>query len=418
MHTEAQEHRSDAWSDDNSSSTSSTQHKRRKHAAFGMVLARALLLGIFVISLLTSLTPWGQAAARASFILPSLLLASEPLPLQVAGEPITHTQQAVPAKHGTLYLDIYAPTTTPLFAKERQGILLLPGVGDQRQVPQLINLSQTLARSGLVVMNMTTSTLLQDTVTAQDIDDVVQAFQLLVARPELQGQHCGMIAFSAGVPLVTAAAANQYIRARVAYVTAFGGYYNAETLLETFGRRAVSFDGQTSPWQPTAYALEVLTNVTTETLPENERTMVRQALGPYGTPLTSAELEQLSSPARAIYALLGGKEPGRVVQNMAALTPEMRSQLRGLSPVPILKMCARPFTCFMTATMPSCHLPRHAPLIEIYHTSIIPMNTLSFISSTTLRYARIYRSCRSLAMELNSLTYLFKSSRPRRSDFI
>lgn len=295
------------------------------------------------MSLLTSLTPWGQAAARASFILPSLLLASEPLPLQVIGEPITHTQQAVPAKHGTLYLDIYAPTTTPLFSKERQGILLLPGVGDQRQVPQLINLSQTLARSGLVVMNMTTSTLLQNTVTAEDIEDVVQAFQLLVARPELHGQRCGMIAFSAGVPLVVAAAASPHISTQVAYVTAFGGYYNAETLLETFGRRSVSFDGQTTPWQPTAYALEVLTNVTTETLPENERAQVRQGLIPYGTPLTASELEQLSLPARAIYELLGGKEPGRVAQNMAALTPEMRSQLRGLSASSYIKDVRAPF---------------------------------------------------------------------------
>lgn len=316
---------------------------RKRFSNIGGIFARALLLCILLIALITSLTPWGQAAARAAFILPSLLLTDEPLALQIAGEPITHTRQEVQAKHGTLYLDIYTPTATPLLRGERQGVLLLPGVGDQRQVPQLINLSQTLARSGIVVMSMTTSTLLQDTVTAEDVQDVVQAFQLLTARPELRGQRNGMIAFSAGVPLITAAAADTRIRDQVAYVTAFGGYYNAETLLETFGRRAISFDGKTQVWQPTTYALDVLTNVTTETLSYDERYSVRQALRENGTPLTPMEQEQLSPEARAVYQLLSGSAPGQVAQNMNALTPTMRAQLRALSASSYIKDVHAPF---------------------------------------------------------------------------
>lgn len=334
MQTEAQNNHppgQDAGGEQALKATPTTKGKFRKRGSIVSLIARFLLALLFLGGIYTSLLPWGQATLRATFILPSLLTASEPLPLALAGEPITHAQKVLPASHGRLYLDIFTPDAVPLIHGERQGVLLLPGVGDQRQVPQLINLEQTLARSGIVVVAMTTSTLLQDDVSIEDSADVVQAYHYLQALPTLQGQRTGMIAFSAGVPLVTHAAADSHIRDQVAYVTVFGGYYNAETLLETFGRRTVSYDGKTESWQPTTYALQVLANVTTEQLPTYEQELIRQAFSPYGPPLSPGEQDQLSPEGRAAYQLLSGTAPNRVAQNMAALTPAMHTQLQGLS---------------------------------------------------------------------------------------
>src|SRR5690242_5364831 len=136
--------------------------KRRKRR-WPAALARMLLMLLFVIGFVGSMLPWGRAVARSIQILPALITASEPASLTISGEPVGHTQMTVPSKSGPVLLDIYAPTSpTPLLPGTRGGALIIPGAGDNRQVPQLINFSQSLARSGLVVMNMTTQIMMKD----------------------------------------------------------------------------------------------------------------------------------------------------------------------------------------------------------------------------------------------------------------
>src|SRR5437660_5857466 len=232
--------------------------KRRKRR-WPVALARVLLMLLFVAGFVFSMVPWGRAVARSTQILPALITASEPAALTVTGEPIRHTQMTVPSKSGPVYLDIYAPTSpTPLLAGTRGGALVIPGAGDNRQVPQLINFSQALARSGLVVMNMTTQIMMNYDLSVEDTDAVVQAFQALTHLPGMEKNKAGIIAFSAGVPLACFGAADARIRDEVAFVAVFGGYFDTESVLRAFGRRAVTADGKTEPWQPTAVPIQIL----------------------------------------------------------------------------------------------------------------------------------------------------------------
>jgi hypothetical protein len=304
----------------------------KRSGRVAMIIARGLLVCLFAGGLICSVTPWGQATARTTLLLPALLTAEEPLPLKVAGEPVQHTQTTVPSKNGTVYLDIYMPTTPlPLLARSRNGVLILPGVGDQRKVPQLINFSQALARTGIIAVNVTTTTLLRDEVSALDSDAVVQAFLTLAHLPGMQGQHLGIISFSAGVPLACFAAADPRIRDQVAYVAAFGGYFNTDNAIRAVGRRAVSVDGKMEKWQPVTYTVQVLANVITRNFAYNEQQRIRQAFAPTPYPLTAEEVSHLSPGARAAYHLLSGSEPDRVEQNMAALPVEVRKELAELS---------------------------------------------------------------------------------------
>lgn len=313
-------------------SSSSMQPTRRGRKLFVSV-ARVLLILFFCVGLISSLSSWGRAFARTTMLLPSLLTASEPLPLKASGEPVRHSQMTVPSRNGTVYLDIYAPTTpAPLIPHVRNGVLILPGVGDQRRDPQLINLSEALAHSGMIVANMTTTTLLNDDVAAQDSDGVVQAFETLARLPGMAGQRIGMMSFSAGVPLACFAAADPRIRNRVAYIAAFGGYFNTASALRAVGRRTVSFDGKTERWQPVAYSLQVLTNVITRTFAPDEQYRLREAFAPGGSPLSPAEVARLSPGARAAYSLLSGSEPDNVDANLAALPPDVHAILAQLSP--------------------------------------------------------------------------------------
>src|SRR5712692_4476617 len=89
------------------------QAKFRHKLKLRNILARALLVLLFAIGFFLSVFPYGRATTRTIFLLPELLSASQPGLLTFAEEPIQHMQMTVPSLNGTVYLDVYAPTTPP-----------------------------------------------------------------------------------------------------------------------------------------------------------------------------------------------------------------------------------------------------------------------------------------------------------------
>ncbi|GHO82782.1 alpha/beta hydrolase family protein [Dictyobacter formicarum] len=244
----------------------------------------------------------------------------------------------IASQSGPVYLDIFMPTGSgPVIKSARGGVLIVPGVGDNRQVPQLINLSEAFARTGLIVMDMTTPTLMDYDISVQDTDATVQAFKKLESLPGMVGRHSGMIAFSGGVPLTCFAAADPRIKDDVAYVAAFGGYFDTRTLLETFGSRSMMIDGKAEAWHPINVPIQVLTNMTTKKFSYDEQTTLRTALASNAQPLTGVQLQTLSPGAQAVYHLLKGDEPQQVANNMKLLPPDIQQLLADLSPKRVIK---------------------------------------------------------------------------------
>jgi dienelactone hydrolase len=312
------------------------------------VLALLFLFGVFL-----SLVPQGRAAARSSLLLASFITASQPAPLTLNGEPIVHTTRTISSQAGTVYLDIYAPTTpVPLAPGAREGLLVIPGVGDERKEPQLINFSESVARSGLVVMDITTDTLISNTLAPTDSDAVVAAYQTLTRWPGVLANRIGILGFSAGDALACLAAADPRIRDTVAFVTSFGGYYNADSLLVDVGRRAQMVDGQLQAWTPNPLPLQVLANTIARTLPPDQASTLANAFLLGAPPLTSQQLASLSPPAAAAYHVLEGDQREQAQANVAALSPEMHALLDSLSPSEVVPHVRAPIYLFHDQTDP------------------------------------------------------------------
>ncbi len=305
--------------------------KLRNKAAF------ALLALLFVIGFFLSIFPYGRATTRTMYLLPELLSASQPGLLTLAEEPIRHTHMQVPSLNGPVYLDVYAPINSPPpIPGAREGLVVIPGAGDNRADPQLINFSQAFARAGLVVMDMTTPTLINWDISSQDSDAVVQAFKTLSRWPGVGANRIGIIGFSAGGALACFAAADPRIRDQVAFILLFGGYFDATSLLRDVGRRALTVDGRLQPWQPQYVPIQVLANVIAPMLPASEGARLVNALAPGGTALTPSDLAQLSPDTVASYHLLAGDEPTKVDANIAALSPPIHALLNDLSPARVI----------------------------------------------------------------------------------
>ncbi|MGZ3716002.1 MAG: alpha/beta hydrolase family protein [Ktedonobacterales bacterium] len=319
------------------SAASAAPQSARPWGRIGVLLARILLVLIFVAGAFFSLVPTGRSAARTAVLLPALLGQRAPGILTVADEPIRHTQMSVPSQGGDVYLDVYAPTTpAPPVPGVRQGLILIPGVGDNRTVDQLVNLSSSLAHKGIVVMNMTTQTLIDYDLSAVDSDAVVQTYLALAHWPGVDARRIGIIGFSAGGTLGVLAAADPRIRDTISFITIFGGYYDATTLLRDYGRRALLIDGHLHKWTPDPVPLLVLGNAIADTLPANEASLLRSADWSKAAPLDANQVAQLSPPAQAAYHLLTGDEPNAADANIAALSLQMATLLQTLSPSAVI----------------------------------------------------------------------------------
>jgi hypothetical protein len=335
--------RSIASSDHDGSKNQPDGAGKKAKLKFRHVLARIILALLFAAGFFFSVIPAGRSAARALYILPELILASQPGVLSLAEDPLRHVQKTIPSSSGTVSLDIYEPTTPPpAIPGAREGLVVIPGVGDERSVDQLVNFSQGLARAGLVVMDMTTPTLLNYDLSYQDTDAVVQAFKTLARWPGVGAQRVGIVGFSAGDALAAFAAADSRIRDQVAFILCFGGYFNTTTLLRAFGHRALDVNGHAQPWHPQYVPVEVLSNVIAPLLPSNEASRMINALTPGGSPLTSDELAQFSPDTIAIYHLLNGDEPGQADANIAALSAPIRALLDQLSPSRVIGQIRAP----------------------------------------------------------------------------
>jgi acetyl esterase/lipase len=299
----------------------------------GLRTARVFLALFFLLGFFFSVLPVGRAAVRAGVLLPAFLSASEPLPLAVAGEPIRHTSQTISSNNGPVYIDIYAPSgAPPLFSGSREAIVDIPGVGDNRTDPQLINFSESMARTGIIVVNLTTPTLINFDLSPADSDAVVQTFKLALRQPGVDPQRVGIIGFSGGTVLACIAAADPRISAQVAFVTLFGTAFNIADVLRDYGRQAVVADGQTTHFKPYATAVKVFSDVFADTLPYADAQTMLGAFAPGAAPLSDPETAFTSPGAADAYHLLAGDDPAHVDQHLAGLSPAMQTLLQQLSP--------------------------------------------------------------------------------------
>ncbi len=317
--------------------------RRRRLTIAGIGTARVVLVMFFIMGLFLSVFPGGRTTFRTLLLIPALITATVPAPLTLTGEPIRHVQKIISSQGGPVYLDIYEPTSpVPPIPGAREGIVIIPGVGDNRTVPQLIALSESFARLGVVVEDITTTTLIDNSIAAVDSDAVVQAFNELSRWPGVGSNRVGIAGFSGGGTLACLAAADPRIRDRVQFVAMFGAYFNAETVLRDYGRRAMTVNGETIPWYPAQYPEEVLANVMASGMSSFDGQLLVSAFLPNGQPLTSYQLDQMSPSAVAAYHLLEGDQRNNVDANIAALSPQIHALLATLSPSSVIDKIRAP----------------------------------------------------------------------------
>jgi acetyl esterase/lipase len=379
----------------------------KRRARWPRWIARALLVVLALLSATATLLPQGRAVTRGALLLPPVF-AGKPLGIyRVIGEPIAHRQLTIEAAAGPVYLDVWEPVAPPPpLPGARGGLLIIPGVGDERAEPQLVNLVTALAQAGEVVMAMTTPTLIAYDLAPDDRDAVVRTFDRLTRWPGVGADRVGIVGFSAGGPLACVSAVDARIRDRVRFIVQFGGYYDVRHLLGDIARQSLLVDGRAEPWQPQSVAQTVLANVLAHALPPAEGARLASAFAfQDAVTLEPGEVARLSPEGLAAYHLLAGDDPAHVDDNIATLQPRAGDLLDSLSPsavvgqlrAPIYLLHDRadqyiPFTearDFDAALNALGHRHDYIELTAFSHTEVRQGNPLGEVIGDGARLARI-----------------------------
>lgn len=172
---------------------------RRRVRTTSVWTARGTLLLLFLLSFLLTVLPIGRAMYRAALLLPPLITAgAAPGLLALTGDSLRYTQMTIASRSGPVFLEVYTPASASPGHDARGGILIVPGVGNNRANPQLVNLTQSLARTGIMVMVMRTPALINYELSPVDSDAVVQAFHLLAHWQRVGKDRVGHRLFQRG----------------------------------------------------------------------------------------------------------------------------------------------------------------------------------------------------------------------------
>lgn len=292
-------------------------------------LLQAVVLLAALLTLFIALTPQGRAGFHTGLFVWQVLDLPVKPQAWFTPEPRRH-EAHYPSSDGTAVADVYRPPD----GRPRAAVALFLGANAAgRDDPDVINLGQALARAGYVAMfHWSPAMALQANIEPAETGNLVWAFQYLSEREYVDPQRAGLGGFCVGASFALVAAADPRIRDDVAFVNAFGPYFDAETLLLQAASRSVVYDGQRTPWEPDRLTLRVLANELIETLdnPSDADALRRRYLD--GQTLTAAERDALSPPARTVSRLLDGATPAEAAALYGTLPAGFRQDLAAISP--------------------------------------------------------------------------------------
>jgi dienelactone hydrolase len=306
-------------------------------------VSRLRRIGLLLALLVAGLIAWepSRVAIQTAVMLPNLLGAPiRPLDLFSAAPvraAVPYSSTAGKPELAELWLPAGASS------HNRSGAMLLVfGVNNVgRNHPAIVRVAEGLARSGVAVLVPDSRSMLEGRLRADDLDKVIEAFELLASRPEVDPARVGIVGFSVGGSLALIAAADPRIAGRVAWVNAFGAYGDAESYLASVAAHAyVDSSGETVPWQPTILAREVFLRLLLDSVADaTDRALLQQR---YGEEMRASERVSsdsgvrgslISDGARAVYDLLTAGSLADARRAIASLPAPTRAFIRAISPV-------------------------------------------------------------------------------------
>ena len=231
-----------------------------------------LVIAVVIVAVLALFRPATTAIHTAAFAAQVLPSPVKPQPW-LASEPEHILAEFTRADGSTGTGDIYVIPD----GKRRAGLVIFLGANAAgSDDPDVINLGNALARAGFAVMYYWSPTMGERAqVDAGEIANLVAVFDHLRRQEFVDPDRVGLAGFSVGASFALVAAADPLIAEDIAFVNAFGGYYDTSDLLVQIAAGRAIDNGHAIPWEVDRLTRQVYDNMLT---PESSSPAARSLL--------------------------------------------------------------------------------------------------------------------------------------------
>jgi dienelactone hydrolase len=294
-------------------------------------------LGLVAVVALLIVWPPSRVTLQTLALIPSLVEVG-PQPLALAPEPSHHLVMYETSDGESLPADLWLPSTAT--AEQPVGaVIFVSGVNDKgRAHPALARIANAMARAGAAVYVPELPIFFDVRVEAGEVEHIVNAFQALERRPEVDPDRIGIMGISVGGSLSLIAAADPRIADDLSWVGAFGAYADAGEIMTSVISHQYRLDGELIDWEPTLLVRQVVFGLVTERVTDGRDH--GYLYGAYDElnnqdvhPLPDADLPLRTVEGRAAEALLLTDTLPEAEAALAAAPPKLRAVLDGISPL-------------------------------------------------------------------------------------
>lgn len=274
---------------------------------------------------LLALTPQGRAAWNAALFVTQTVPAV-PDVTWLQPSPV-HQRVTVPTPDGPREADLYRPPDDSPHAAVVLFLGVAPAGPDD---PRVVGVAAGLARANMVALVYWSPEKMSGRIHPPDIHNLVAAFRYLQAQPFVDPRRVGFGGFCVGASFVLMAAAQEEVRDEVAFVNAFGPYYDLRDMVRAFGSRSSSLgDGELVPWTPDPLTARVARTLLLESLSSEAETALVVGALEGGAPLAAGDI---SREGYAVYRTLAGGSLAEVDAVLDDLPPALQSTMAEASP--------------------------------------------------------------------------------------
>ncbi len=284
------------------------------------------LLVLMAFTIFLGASHEGRAAVKATLFIPHVFNASiKPLNWFTPTPVVERVTFPIPGGAGAG--DIYRPPGEGPYA----AVLLFLGVAPAgHDDPRVVRLGDALARSNMVTLFYWSPIMAEGRMEPEDVDNLVAAFQYLSAQDYVDATRVGMGGFCVGASFSIMAASAEPIRDQVAFVNAFGPYFDMRDLIGAISSGTKSYGVETLSWEPDKLSRKVFITHLTQDLPETESRLLQNAFLDNASP--EIAVQDLSPQGKAVYNLLKGVPQEEVKTHLAQIPQRTQERAALISP--------------------------------------------------------------------------------------
>ena len=299
---------------------------------FKMVFkAPKLLLLIAIVMLVVMFaTPQGRSALKTLGFVFQVIPSIPVNPIAIFSSQPVREEVRFTQSTGSGVAYIYRPDND----KENAAVLLFLGVNPAgRDDARVVNLAESLARTGMVVMIPWSDTMTQNRIDPNEVSNLVEAYKYLSDLEYVDPERVGFGGFCVGSSLAAVAAQDPEIRDNIAFINFFGGYFDAMDLMASISSSTRFGDYGRQPWEPSDLATSVLRGHLIELIPlERDKSLIEQILSSQDS-LTKNQVGDLSEEGKRVYKLLTGTSLVEARELLSQFPEEIQDDINADSPI-------------------------------------------------------------------------------------